>query len=262
MSHGLQFSAHYSWSHSIDDGSSWKPGTTANGLAAGDGFTTDQTLPELDRGNSIFDVRQRLTFNYVWELPFIRQSSGLRKAVLEGWQFNGIWSFQSGAHWSPIDPRNAQISERLPGACAANAQGFVSDPTNCVNTGGNYNLDGGGNVATRPNALAPNVNATHKQWANGFNLPSNFFTTPCLGCVGNLGRNTFVGPAFWAADISVFKNFHIRDKATFQFRAEAFNVLNHTNFQLPDNQINSFTFGQAGGTFNSRNLQFGLKLTL
>jgi hypothetical protein len=266
MSHGLQFSAHYTWSHSIDNGSTYHSGaTTANGVAAGEGFTTDQTLPGLERGNSIFDIRHRLTFNYVWELPSFYHKSGIGKAVLQSWQLNGIWSFQSGAHWSPFDSRLARITERVPGACAANAQGFLSDPTNCVNTGGDYNLDGERN--DRPNALAPNVNATHDQWANGFNLPANFFTTPCLGCVGNLRRNTFVGPAFWAADMSVFKNFHVREKAKLKFRAEAFNVLNHTNFQLPganfvgNNRINSLNFAQAGGTFNPRNLQFGLKLS-
>jgi len=41
------------------------------------------------------------------------------------------------------------------------------------------------------------VDATHEQWADGFNLPDNFFSTPCLGCVGNLGRNTFVGPGYF-----------------------------------------------------------------
>jgi len=53
MRHGLQLSAHYTWSHSIDSGSTYLDhSTTANGIAAGEGFTTDQTLPGLDRGNS------------------------------------------------------------------------------------------------------------------------------------------------------------------------------------------------------------------
>jgi hypothetical protein len=213
----------------------------------------------------VFQRFRRLTLNYVWELPLFRNRNGFVRAVLGDWQLNGIWSFQSGAHWSPFDSRRAKITERVPGARAANVQGFVSDPTNCVNTGGDYNLDGIQN--DRPNAAAANVNASHDQWADGFNLPDNFFTSPCLGCVGNLGRNTFVGPAFWAADMWVFKTFHIREKAELQFRAEAFNVFNHTNFQLPganfvgNNRINSLNFGQAGGTFNPRNLQFGLKLS-
>ncbi|PYX69201.1 MAG: hypothetical protein DMG72_21355 [Acidobacteria bacterium] len=179
MSHGVQFSAHYTWSHSIDGGSSWHNGaTSANGSAAGDGVTTDQLLPGLDRGNSVFDVRHRLTFNCVWELPLFRNRTGFLKAALSGWQLNGIWSFQSGAHWTPI-----------------------------------------------------------------------------------------VGPAFWGADMSVFKDFHFSERVGLQFRAEAFNVFNHTNFQLPGanftgkNHRDALNFGQAGGTFNPRNLQFGLKLT-
>jgi hypothetical protein len=265
MSHGFQVSAHYTWSHSIDGGSTWHNSqTTANGRAAGDGLTTDQTQPGLDRGNSVFDIRHRLSFNYVWELPFVQNRTGFVKASLGDWQFNGIWSFQSGAHWTPFDSRFARITERVGGACGPNAQGYISDPANCLNLGGDYNLDGSNN--DRPNAAANHLNATHGDWANGFNLPDNFFSTPCLGCVGNLGRNTFVGPDFWSADLSLFKKFHVSDRLDFQFRIEAFNVFNHTNFQLPganlvgNNRINALHFGQAAGTFNSRNLQFGLKL--
>jgi hypothetical protein len=78
--------------------------------------------------------------------------------------------------------------------------------------------------------------------------------------VGNLGRNTFVGPGYWAADVSVLKNLKLTEALQLQFRAEAFNVLNHTNFQIGHNAINDPSFGQAGGTGDPRNLQFALKL--
>jgi hypothetical protein len=87
--------------------------------------------------------------------------------------------------------------------------------------------------------------------------------------VGNLGRNTFVGPGYWAVDTSIFKTFQLSDRFDLQFRAEAFNVFNHTNFQLGGgagstgfNRLNNNPqFGQASGTFNPRQLQFGLKLS-
>ena len=251
--HGVQFGGNYTYSHSIDDGSSWQSGpTSVNGAAAGDGDTTDQTQPGLDRGNSVFDIRHRLTFNYIWEMPFFRNSHNLFASVLGGWQLNGIWSFQSGAHWSPFD-LNPPF---LQGACSPAA----FDPANCVNTGGDYNLDGENN--DRPNAIANNVHATHAQWADGFNLPSNFFSAPCLGCVGNLGRNTFVGPGYWAADTSMFKNFRVSERFHLQFRAEAFNVFNHTNFLIGDNSsLHDPVFGIAGGTAPPRNLQLGVKLS-
>ena len=147
------------------------------------------------------------------------------------------------------------------------ASAATFDSQNCVNVGADYNLDGVAN--DRPNAIANHVNATHEQWADGFNLPDNFFSTPCLGCVGNLGRNTFVGPGYLNLDTSLFKNFRLSDRFRLQFRAEAFNILNHTNFQLGvvnvgssgNNRLNSPEFGKAGGTFSPRNLQFGLKLS-
>jgi hypothetical protein len=128
-----------------------------------------------------------------------------------------------------------------------------------VNQGGDYNLDGEAN--DRPNAIANHIHATHSMWADGFKLPSNFFFAPCLGCVGNLGRNTFVGPGYWDADTSMLKNVQISERFHLQFRAEAFNVFNHTNFLIGENRLNTPNFGQAGGTNPPRNLQFGLKLS-
>ncbi len=266
MSHGFQVGGNYTYSHSIDGGSTWHSGqTTANGFGAGDSFTTDLTRPQLDRGNSTFDIRQRFTFNYVWEIPFFLNRHRTLSPLLAGWQWNGIWSLQTGAHWEPFRGgfgSSSKLVPLTPGACDAP----TFDPSNCVNIRADYNLDGEPN--DRPSAIANNIHATHSQWADGFNLPDTFFSVPCLGCVGNLGRNTFIGPGYWAFDTSIFRTFRIADRLQLQFRAEAFNVFNHTNFQLGGttgptngNNLNRPQFGQAGGTSNPRNLQFGLKLT-
>lgn len=258
FSRGVQFSGNYTYSHSIDSDSTWQSsGTTVNGAAAGDGFTTDPTQPGLDRGNSVFDIRHRLMFNYVWVMPGFANHHGLFPSLLNNWQINGIWSFQSGAHWSPFNnhPRLLQASPSSPDACDP----ATFDPANCTNAGGDYNLDGANN--DRPNAIQNNIHATTAQWADGFNLPSTFFSAPCLGCVGNLGRNTFVGPSYWAGDVSLFRNCRLSEVFNLQLRMEAFNVFNHANFLIGNNLIGSPGFGRASGTAPPRNLQFGLKLS-
>jgi len=275
-SHGLLFNLNYTYSHSIDDGSTWHSGsTTANGDAAGDGFTTDWTRPALDRGNSIFDIRHRLVLNYVWELPFGKHT-GFLNALLGGWQYNGIWAFQTGAHWSPYDRRSEKLREISDPTTACTANDVNTG--NCQNLGGDYLLSRTNSHSrnSRPNSTFSSFSgATHDMWANGWGPQwapgGGIFTTPCLGCAGNLGRNTFVGPSQWYADMSLFKNFKVTERVDLQFRAEGFNVFNRANFVLANsgqasletthNQFPIGNFGQAGGTLNPRNLQFGLKVS-
>ena len=127
MSHGLLFNMDYTYSHSIDDGSTWHSGaTTANGAAGGEGFTSDPTLPGLDRGNSIYDIRHRLVFNYVWQLPG-QNLKGALGAVAGGWSLNGIWQFQSGAHFEPFTSTQAILT----GDCSQNGINTGA----CVNIG-------------------------------------------------------------------------------------------------------------------------------
>lgn len=268
-SRGLTFNVNYTWSHAIDDGSTWHSGSTSsNGPAAGEGYTTDVQAPQLDRGNSIFDIRQRLVAGYVWEMPWFRTQQGFVGHVLGGWSLNGIISRQTGAHYSPFVRKFANLT----GDCS---QAGV-DAGLCVNKGGDFNLDFERN--DRPNAAATNINASHDMWANGFggdfkyvlanqSSANGFFTAPCLGCVGNIGRNTFVGPGFVSWDLGVHKGIKITERVNLQFRAEAFNLLNHTNFQLPgahnatNNRITQGNFGQAGAAFNPRQMQLGLKIS-
>ena len=257
MSRGLQFAFHYTWGHAIDNGSTWHSGaTSSNHEAAGEGYTSDQTMPRLDRGNSIFDIRHTLSFNYVWELPMFRNRGGVLEAVLGGWQFNGTLAYHTGAHWEP----------------------FCHGPRSRCDFNKDYEAN------DRPNStIAHYGGATHDMWANGWGvdntgapLPNTpwcyndvgcAFQKPLPGNPGDLGRNTFSGPGYMSWNPSLFKNFKITEAARLEFRAESFNILNHTNFKLPGaesqfhDSIRDSAFGQAGGTFNPRNLQFGLKLT-
>ena len=172
MSHGLLFNVDYTYSHSIDNGSTWHSGaTTANGAAAGEGYTTTNTDPGLDRGDSIYDVRHRLVVNYVYQLPG-QNLKGVAGAVLGGWSYNGIWAFQSGAHWEPTISASRSLS-----GTNANGSCSVADVTNgvCVNVGGDFNLDGGTN--DRPNSTASRIGGvSHNSWANGWG--QNAITNP------------------------------------------------------------------------------------
>jgi hypothetical protein len=251
---GLAFNLNYAYSHSIDTGSDWHSGaTSANGSAAGDGYSLDPTRPGLDRGNSTFDIRHRISFNYVYELPWMKEQKGFAGHVFGGWQYQGLWALQSGAHFTP----------------------YCASGNNC-----DFNYDGERN--DRPDAAVNQFSASRDQWANGwFNAGTGpascrfgaagsgcFFTRPCIACDGNLGRNTFEGPGIFNTDQSVFKNFKMSERINLQFRFEVFNAFNHANFKLPSsstganfaNRITSGNFGQSAGEISPRLIQLALKV--
>jgi outer membrane receptor for ferrienterochelin and colicin len=287
-SHGIMFNVNYTYSHSIDNGSSWHDAaTTAAGAAGGDGYSTDVFDPRLDRGNSVFDIRQRLVINYVVQLPGQNLHSFLG-AVVGGWSLDGIWAIQSGAHWSPY-ARNtpASLVEISNPANPCSAADVTSN--NCMNVGGEWTLDNQFPGVDRPNSSVANFQQNRASWGNGW-CPSGFsffsgsapgasscggapsqsglptFSAPCLGCVGSLGRNQFVGPGLWSTDMTLAKNFKLTERLNLKFEASAFNIFNRANFILAsfgggaNNSLDNPQFGKAGGTLNARNLQLGLKL--
>ncbi len=293
MGHGVLFNVNYTWSHSIDNGSSWHDAaTTAAGAAGGDGYSTDVNVPGFDRGNSIFDIRQRLVLNYVWQLPG-QNLHGILGGVAGGWTLNGIWSAQTGAHWSPYAHlTGANLVE--PGAASAAAAVPCSPadiPNNCINVGGEWTLDNQFPGVDRPNSSVANFQPSRYTWSTGWcpggtfsffngttpaasscgggsaqaNLPA--LSAPCLACVGNLGRNQFVGPGQWSADMTLGKNFRLTEHFNLKFEAQAFNIFNRANFLLASfgggahNSLDDPALGQAATTLNPRNLQLGLKLS-
>lgn len=267
MSRGVLFNVNYTYSHTIDNGSTWHSGaTTANGAGAGEGYTTDFTLPQLDRGNSLFDIRQRLILNYVIQLPG-QNMHGFLGAVLGGWSYNGVWAFQTGAHWEPFKGGAAKLREISDPSASCTATDVNTG--NCQNLGGDFNLDHGRN--DRPDSTMANFDPSRDLWKTGWDPAAGGATpglsTPCLICAGNLGRNTFVGPGMWSADMTLGKVFKITEKVNFKFEAQGFNVFNRANFLLATaggaghNDMRDTNFGKAAGTLNARNLQFGLRLS-
>ena len=220
FSHGLSALASYSWSKSIDD---------ASGIFSSTGdpnFPQDSRNVRLERARSNFDVRQRLSLSYAYDLPF-----GKGK-LLGGWQTFGIWSFQSGRPFT-----------------------VALHPDNDNSGTGRSSLGFGNN--DRPNYVrsATLSNPSPERW-----FDTSSFVVPARGNFGNAGRNILDGPGLAQVNASVVKNLSLSESRSLQFRAEVFNLTNRTNFDLPDLTVESPSFGRISSAQNPRRVQFGLKL--
>ena len=221
LNFGLSLLASYTFAKSIDNDSSFFSSTGDSN------FPQDSYDLRAERGLSNFDVRHRFVASYAYDLPFRSASRWLK-----GWQTFGILQFQTGQPFT-VD--------------------LLADDDNS-NTGIDslgFGANDRPNVVGNPKLSNPSAN----EWFN-----AAAFVIPPYGSFGNSGRNTVEGPGLATVDLSLVKNTLIRENATVQFRVEAFNVLNHTNFGLPDNFIGSPTFGQILSAGDPRRLQLALKL--
>jgi hypothetical protein len=253
FSRGYALTTNYTWSKSLDLRSTWHSGATTSNLGQ-EGYSTDVTDSKLDWGRSIFDARHRFILSYQWDLPFFRNSSGLARGILGGWQINGILAFQSGQPFTPFDGRS-----------------FAA--------GGDYNADGNNNDRPNTPSIGNSFSSERSDWVNPgagpFRIPAtsangvpstaeklDFFGKPADGTNGNLGRNTYEGPGFANHDFSIFKEFRVpavNEQSRLQFRFEFFNIFNRVNFYNPEPRINNSQFGRPTQTFDARQIQLGLK---
>jgi outer membrane receptor protein involved in Fe transport len=239
FNHGLSFLASYTLSKSIDDASSFNmTGSAAKPVAGENDLAQNPFNLAAERGRSLFDSRHRFVFSYQWSLPFWQHPQGWYQQVLGAWQLNGIVTAMSGTPFTVFDSRD--VSEQ---GGAPEITGFSANRPNLVS---------GQNPNSGPHSANAWLNADAFARINPDpNSPVQQF--------GTAGRNIAQGPGYANWDFSIFKNVPIAESKELQFRAEFFNVLNHTNFRLPDSDISSPTFNQIQAAQPAREIQLALK---
>ena len=239
LSKGIQFLVSYTFSKSIDDSS----GQGLTSWLAPGGFNSlqDPNNRSLERSLSQFDATHVLNISYVWDIPIGRgQLLGHNwnpwvNGILGGWKTNAIWQFASG---QPL------------GLSLANGQALPTYGSQRPNLLGTLKKAGGGDG----------------QWVNQYFANPEVAVAPppfALGAAPRMLPN-LRSPGINVANLSLFKEFSlgkIREGMRLEYRAEAFNALNHPHFCAPDTNVNDGSFGQIFGTCTAaREVQMALKL--
>jgi hypothetical protein len=239
FSRGLSFLASYTFSKSIDDASSFNMTGSASKPVAGENDLAQNPFNlAAERGRSLFDARHRLVLSYQWSLPLWRQPHGWYQQALGNWQVNGIATLMSGTPFTVFDSNDVSLQGGAP-----EITGFSANRPNLV-------------AGQNPNAGPRNTNS----WLNpnAFQRITQDPNSP-VQQFGTAGRNIAQGPGYANWDFSALKNIHVTESREFQFRVEFFNILNRTNFRLPDSDISSPTFNHILAARSPRLVQLALK---
>jgi hypothetical protein len=221
----------------------------------------DNANPHLDYGRADYDQTHVVNVDAVYDLPFgkgkhfLKTDSKALDRLIGGWQVGGILRLNTGTPLTIVDPRGT-----LNRAGRSANQTAVTNLTNdqVSNLIGIFRQNG--NIYY----INPSVINAQGRGASAFGQPTfsgQMFFDNAPGGSGTLARSTINGPLFSEIDMSITKNIRISESVRFQIRADAFNLLNHTNFQigvLDPNvgvsntifNVNSNTFGQITNTFN------------
>ena len=216
---GIFFQGSYTLGKSIDYQSAFF-GSLFERTGAADGRNL-----QLERGPSSFDIRHRVSLVYVMDLPIgpghrlFGWNNGLARQLFGGWQVSGITTLQSGAPFTVFSSAVADLS------------GFnlFNDRPDVVGTG----------------QLKQNHNDPDKAFDKTY-----FGATP-TGRVGTSGRNQYYGPGIQNFDFALAKTFPVTEQVRMQFRADFFNIFNHTNFSNPQNNVSNVNFGKITQTVGS-----------
>ena len=237
---GLQTQAAYTWSKSIDTGSSISSVSSGTGYESSFSVATP-LLPELARGLSNYDVAHNFVGSFVWEIPYrTARGTGLAGNLMSGWQLSGVFRAQSGY------PFTLALNGDRAGSKADTTGSSLGQPPDRIDTPA---------CATLTNPGDPN-----------HYVKTECFAFPADGVLGNLARNALSSPGLSTLDLVLVKTQKF-GATTAQFRIEMFNALNRANFSTPattifDDRGNlTANVGVITGTRTSaRQMQLGVKL--
>jgi hypothetical protein len=259
LAHGFQVRGSYTWGRSIDTNSS---------TIVGDEFLTSVSSLHvfdlrLDRALSDFNVSHTVVISGTWQIPGPRSLSGPLAWIAKGWESSALLKANTGVPFSPTfgsdgDPLGLNSSDpwTFPNRLTGPGCGSLVNPGNVSH----YIKTECFAVPTAPSS------AFYSQYCD----PSFAYPT-CINLRGNAGRNTLIGPGLVNLDFSLAKNTRIGDSFNVQFRAEAFNILNRANYQVPPLINGTDIFDSTGApnasagvltstTTTSRQIQLGIKV--
>ncbi|MEO6804371.1 MAG: TonB-dependent receptor, partial [Granulicella sp.] len=224
LNKGLDLSFNYSYAHGLDNAEA----ISNNG---GDGFgSVPLQVASVEYGNSNLDLRHRVSATFNYALPFGRGKNGFKSVLIKGWQANGLVSWNTGTHFSVVNTNNRTGTR--PGTTSTD----------------------------RPDQIA-NLHVSHPTITQWFNTSA--FAGQTIGTIGSEHRNQITGPGLQRVDLSLFKTFDLTERFKFEFRTEAFNVLNTAQFGFPTATLGNAAFGKISSTTNAyspRVIQFAGKV--
>jgi hypothetical protein len=239
FSKGMQLQMSYTSSKAIDDSSNVNHADSNDGNGSSGWSVPDPDDRSSSRGFSGIHIRHAFTTNFSYDLPW--KGQGIAATLLGGWQVNGIL----GAAVGPPASLNINFDQARSGQFELSQRPDLRA--------------GASNNPVLSDGRDPNRYFDSGAFAVG---PAGFF--------GNLGRNTLIGPGILTFDMGLNKSFRLHERASLQFRAEAFNLFNRANFNLPARNVFVSTRGVVGPdpsagqitttTTTSRQIQFALKI--
>jgi hypothetical protein len=227
--YGTSLLLSYTLSKSTDDASGFF-------TSAGDpNFPQNSLDPAAERGPSSFDIRNRFSFAFIRPLPFgpdqVLGKLGLISRIFANTDLEGVLTIQSGRPFTVA---------------------LLPDVDNS-NTG-RSNLGFGNNDRPNVSGSTSLSSGTADAWFN-----TQAFSMPPFGTFGNSGRNTLTGPGFRNLNLALVRHIRLGQNRTIDLRAEAFNVTNRVNYDLPDAFFGSPTFGRILSAGSPRRFQFGVR---
>jgi hypothetical protein len=241
---GLDLTANWTWSHSIDN------------LSATFGYDDPESInlglldpfdPALDKGDSDFDARQRIALSAVWTLPYAKDTKGAMNQILDGWVLAPILVAHTGTPFTVFDTTNYNGADTVFGRYVPGGPISMTTSTSTLATG----------AATAPNTyqymLLPAANPYQDPLTGSGELAECTLAKNAAGDLVSTGqnchfpsdmthRNAFRGPGWYDVNMAVRKNFNVTEHMKLQFSTEFYNLLNHSNFYI-----------QSGATQNAGN---------